>query len=225
MTAATFILITVPLCALIPILLTYKAEEGFLKHSLVTTVTVFIWIPLTYFLGWIGYFSDLTTLPPKFFLLPPLMLISVIIFVRSAHGDLLAKKLSVYTLIGIQAFRIFPELFLSMSFKEGLAPIQMSYHGQNFDILVAITALIILVFNKRIPISENKLAVGFSIFGLGLLFNIIITAIVSMPTPLRLFMNEPANTFIASSPYIMLPLCFVALALWGHFLLIKKILK
>ena len=35
-----------------------------------------------------------------------------------------------------------------------------------------------------------------NILGLGLLINIVAIAILSMPTPLRVFMNEPANTIV-----------------------------
>jgi hypothetical protein len=54
-----------------------------------------------------------------------------------------------------------------------------------------------------------------------LLLNIVVIAILSMPTPLRHFHNEPANTFIAYFPYIWLPAFLVQVALFGHLLVFR----
>ncbi len=44
----------------------------------------------------------------------------------------------------------------------------MTYHGRNFDVLVANTATVVLVVKKRVPITPKKLGILFSFFGLGL---------------------------------------------------------
>ncbi|MGH6629559.1 MAG: hypothetical protein ACREB3_07485, partial [Burkholderiales bacterium] len=43
---------------------------------------------------------------------------------------------------------------------------------------------------------------AFNLIGLALLINIVTIAILSAPTPLRQFWNEPANTFVAYAPYV-----------------------
>ena len=62
---------------------------------------------------------------------------------------------------------------------------------------------------------------GWNIFGLVLLANIVTIAILSMPTEFRIFMNEPANIFVAHIPYVWLPTVLVQTALLGHLLLFR----
>ncbi len=225
MSASTFLNISVFVAILIPLFLTYRAEGGFKTYSKRTLIFLIAWITVTYISGKLGIFQDFSAMPPRFFLLLPTILIVLYFLMKTKHTELIVNNISIYVLIGIQSFRFFPEIFLDLSYREGLAPIQMTYHGRNLDILVAALALTILVLNKRIPISPKKLGVIFSFIGLGLLINILTIAILSTPTPIRYFMNEPANTFVTEAPYIWLPTVFVSLAFWGHFILIKKLLR
>ena len=46
-----------------------------------------------------------------------------------------------------------------------------------------------------------------------------------MPTPVRQFMNEPANTIIATFPLIWLPGVLVPFALVGHVLGLRQLAR
>lgn len=224
MTAAQFIVCISIVCALIPLCLTYKAEGKFGKYTTLSFVFISLWMGITFLIGKYHFVSDFSSSPPKFIFLLISIFTLVFLIVRSPHGSLIIKKTSTNTLIGLQSFRILPELFLDKAYQEGLAPIQMTYYGRNFDILVAIAALVILIFRKKINLSSKTLAYLFNAFGLLLLSNIVITAILSMPTKFRYFTNEPANIFITQAPYIWLPTVLVFLALWGHFILYRKLM-
>jgi hypothetical protein len=41
-----------------------------------------------------------------------------------------------------------------------------------------------------------------SLLAFGLLLNIVIVSVLSAPLPFRVFMNEPANTFVTYFPYV-----------------------
>ena len=57
-----------------------------------------------------------------------------------------------------------------------------------------------------------------------LVVNIVTIAVLSMPTPLRMFMTEPANTIAPThAPYIWLPVFLVQAALFGHLLVFRKL--
>ncbi len=58
---------------------------------------------------------------------------------------------------------------------------------------------------------------------MGLLFTIVSVAILSAPTPMRVFDNEPANTFVVTAPYVWLPAFLVQAALFGHLLVLRKL--
>ena len=69
-----------------------------------------------------------------------------------------------------------------------------------------------------------KLAVVFNIMGMLLLLNILVIAILSMPTPIRYFMNEPSNTLVAQFPFILLPAVLVPLAYTMHIFSLRQLL-
>jgi len=58
---------------------------------------------------------------------------------------------------------------------------------------------------------------------LALLINIIGVALLSAPTPVRVFMNEPANVWIAHAPWVWLPTVMVLAALCGHALVYRRL--
>jgi len=47
--------------------------------------------------------------------------------------------------------------------------------------------------------------------------------VLSTPMPFRLFMNEPANTFVTHFPYVWLPGIHVWTALFLHVLLLRQL--
>ncbi|HEX4467931.1 MAG TPA: hypothetical protein VH080_00255, partial [Gemmatimonadaceae bacterium] len=59
--------------------------------------------------------------------------------------------------------------------------------------------------------------------GLALLANIIGVALLSAPTPLRVFMNEPANLWITRAPWVWLPTVLVVAALCGHVVVYRRL--
>jgi hypothetical protein len=59
--------------------------------------------------------------------------------------------------------------------------------------------------------------------GLGLLANVLIVALLSAPTPMRRFMNEPANVWVTRAPWIWLPTVFVWAAIAGQALIYRRL--
>jgi hypothetical protein len=56
-----------------------------------------------------------------------------------------------------------------------------------------------------------------------LLVNILTIAVLSTPTPVRVFHNEPANEWIAHAPWVWLPTVFVVAAIIGHVLVFRRL--
>jgi hypothetical protein len=57
------------------------------------------------------------------------------------------------------------------------------------------------------------------------LLNIVITAILSTPSPWRVFMNEPANYVVTWFPISWLPGFLVPLAYYLHFISLKQMFQ
>ena len=102
-------------------------------------------------------------------------------------------------------------------------PVQMSYSGRNFDIVTGITAVLLgawLAFTRR---ESRGLVLLWNTLGLALLVNILVVALLSTPTPMRVFMNEPANVWISRAPWVWLPAVLVLAALCGHVLVYRRL--
>jgi hypothetical protein len=170
-----------------------------------------------------GLIDNFDARPPYLmrFLLPHMVFILIVGSV-SPYGRRLALGLPIAALVGLQAFRIPVELLLHGLYDEGIAPVQMTYFGRNFDILTGLTAVPVAWLAARGKASRALLT-AWNILGLALLCNIVIVALASMPGPLRLFMNEPSAKFITSLPYIFIPTMFVTTALLGHVLLFRRL--
>jgi len=141
----------------------------------------------------------------------------------SPAGRQLAVGLPLAALVGFQSFRIAVELLLHRAYEEGLMPVQMSYSGRNFDILSGITAVAMAVWIAR-GHPGRWAVLAWNTLGLALLVNIVTVAMLSAPTPFRVFMNEPANLWITRAPWVWLPAVLVLSALIGHMLVYRRFL-
>jgi hypothetical protein len=182
---------------------------------------VALWMAVTYALAASGLLEFGPLPPPIAFVLVP-MFIGIVLFARSRLGQRLAADVPLAALVAFQAFRWPLELIMHRAYSEGIMPVQMSYSGRNFDILTGISALVVamLIALKRMPPWGVKI---WNWAGTLLLANIVIIALVSTPTPIRVFQNEPANVWITDAPFIWLPALFVAYALLGHLLIFRKL--
>ena len=111
-----------------------------------------------------------------------------------------------------------------MAFVNGRIPVQMTFEGRNFDMITGILALPVGYLLAKRKMHAPKLAVAFNILGLLLLTNILVIAVLSMPTPLRYFMNEPANTLVAQFPFILLPGVLVPIAYTMNIFSLRQLL-
>jgi uncharacterized membrane protein len=98
----------------------------------------------------------------------------------------------------------------------------MTFEGQNFDILSGITAIVVAYLVARNSISKTIIVI-WNIACLGLLVNIVTVALLSMPTPFRVFMNEPVNTIVTQFPVSLLPGLLVPLAYALHFFSLRQL--
>jgi len=181
------------------------------------------WVIILGILAGEGFFSNFSALPPRpvFALVPPLAVIVIISF-TSAGKELLAV-IPPQWLVYMQSFRIVVEMILWIAFSEGLLPKQMTFEGRNFDILSGILALIAGWMIQQQKKGWRTIAVGYNIIGLLLLLNIVSIAVLSMPTPFRYFMNEPASTVITDFPFIYLPGILVVIAATLHIFSLRQL--
>jgi hypothetical protein len=134
--------------------------------------------------------------------------VTIVAFTLSRKTFSILSSIPPKSIAQLQVFRVFVELLLWALFVENLLPVQMTFEGRNWDILSGLSAPFAAIFLSK---SKWGLAI-WNLVCLGLLVNIVTLAIVSMPTDLRIFDNEPANTIVAEFPFILLPGMLVPLA-------------
>ena len=181
------------------------------------------WIAFGCALGQSQVLSNTEAFPPRFLVLWIFIIGSAILFVRSNTGTLVATRTPLWLLVGFQGFRLLAEWSLYAGYKEGVFPIQMTFEGMNFDIVSGLFAVALIPLLIKFP-NHRALVWLFNVVGLVLLITITVVATLSFPSPIRQFMNDPANIAVAYMPHILLPGILVHAAYTGHFLLTKRLL-
>ena len=226
---AAFILLTFALLALIAFGYNRAIRNSGMEKADRKSKTRRLLIPLLFWLLFLAkisdmdFFHDWSTMPPRLVIavLPPL--IFAIALFNSKRISSWLEHVPQHWLILVQSFRIVMELILWRLFIENVIPVQMTFEGRNLDILSGLTALVVgyLAYRKKF---SNRFIIGWNIFGLVLLANIVVVALLSTPIPFRQFMNEPANTIVAYFPFVWLPCCVVPLVLLSHLASIRQLL-
>ncbi len=182
------------------------------------------WLAVLALLSGNGFFEDFTQLPPPPFwaALPPLVLIGLLL--RSRLFRLLLRVMPYRWLIGVQSFRLVMELVLWLGFVGGFVPWQLTFKGFNQDIIVGLTApLAAALFFRQRQLLKFE-AILWNLFGLLLLVNAVVIAVLSTPSELRVFLNEPSTAFVARWPFIWIPGFIVPFAIAMHVFSLAQLL-
>ncbi len=185
---------------------------------------ILIWIGMLTGLSVSGFLRDFSVFPPRMLLVLVIPLVVVVWITFSKGFTQLIRFVPPHWLVFLQSFRIFVEILLWWLFLDNLLPVQMTFEGRNLDILTGLLAPMAGLGMMKLTRYRTVIGLVFNVIGLGLLINIVSVAILSMPTPFRVFMNEPANTIVASFPIVFLPGILVPVAYALHFFSLRQLL-
>jgi len=203
-----------------------KTEWARLKGQKIffgTTAIILAWTAILTVLSYKGFFADFNRLPPGPALVVLIPLPFVLLFAFSRTGTQLLAQVPLQWLVFFQVFRIFVEVLIWFAFLANKLPVQMSFEGRNFDVLTGILALPAGYLLLRKKAYSPKIVIAFNTAGILLLLNILIIALLSMPTPIRYFMNEPSNSLVAQFPFILLPGVMVPIAYSFHIFSLRQL--
>ncbi len=189
-----------------------------------SVIAIIIWVFIITFLAQKGFFADFSQFPPRPVLALIIPLLVIFLIAISKSGTQLLKSVPPEWLVFMQSFRVIVELLLWFAFLANKLPVQISWEGGNLDVLTGILALPggYVLYRRRKY--SYKLTIVFNVIGILLLLNILVIAVLSMPTPIRYFMNEPSNALIARFPFILLPAVLVPMAFSLHLLSLRQLL-
>lgn len=184
-----------------------------------TALLALVWLALTGAIPASGVLSTRALPPPGLFYVFGCIAVAAAT-AYSALGTRLVASVPIAWLIGFQSFRLPLELILHSWWKRGALPVQMTFEGRNFDIVSGALALVVGIWAARARVPRAVL-LGFNLLGLGLLINVATIALLSAPTPLRVYENDPPVLLPFNFPHAwIVPWC-VGAALFGHLLVFR----
>ncbi|MGB7210418.1 MAG: hypothetical protein WBD27_17325 [Pyrinomonadaceae bacterium] len=170
-----------------------------------------------------GFFQNTDALPPRLFIfgVGPALLLILLCFLFARQN--LVANLPIKVLTIIHVIRIPVELTLSWLYDGGMVPRIMTFHGTNFDILSGITAPVVYYLAFRGGSVNKPLLVGWNIAALLLVFNIVITAILCLPSPIQQLAFDQPNLGVLYFPFSWLPTVVVPIVFFCHFASLYKL--
>lgn len=211
---------------LVAVTLTYQLFISATKNKKIPSFIIFGWMLITGILAYTGFFSDTNDTPPKFILAVAPAFIFIIFLLISKKGQSFVESLDLRMLTLLHIVRIPVELCLYWLAAEKLVPELMTFEGRNLDILSGITAPVMyfLCFKGK-QVIRRKLLLAWNLICVGLLLNIVITAVLSAPFPFQRFAFDQPNIAVLFFPFVWLPSFIVMIVLLSHLAAIGQLQK
>jgi hypothetical protein len=188
-----------------------------------TTGTILIWLLFVSTWSASGMMAKFENFPFNFAPVVVIPIVAVLMLVLFSKGlTQILEQIPTPQIIIIQNFRVFVEVLLWLLFVEKMLPEQMTFEGRNFDILAGLTAPLIAWLLNKNKISRTA-GIVWNFACLGLLINIVTIAVLSTPSPWRVFFDEPSNTVVTLFPISLLPGFLVPLAYTLHLFSLKQL--
>lgn len=214
-----YITIGFGLTTAVTVYLFYKA----VNNSKRILAIVIAWLLLQSGIGLTGFYTVTSPMPPRFALLVVPPVLAIIVLLLTPKGRSIIDSWNIEMLTYIHIVRVPVELTLLGLFIYKQVPQLMTFEGRNFDIISGITAPLV----AYLALGKTKLNKGFllawNILCLGLVLNIVLNAILSLPTPFQRFAFEQPNVGLAYFPFIWLPCFIVPVVLIAHIVSIRRI--
>ena len=191
------------------------------RPAILTALVCVGWMRLTNYAALTGRLRDWNATPPPFALLVIAIVVLAVALAASPIGRRLATGIPLWILVLVQGFRLPLELAMHAMYERGVMPVQMSYSGQNFDILTGASAIVVAGL-LRLGVGGRLTTAVWNVLGLMLLINIVTVAILSTPR-FAWFGPDRLNTWVFDSPYVWLPAVMVLAALAGHLLIFRAL--
>jgi hypothetical protein len=179
---------------------------------------------MTGLLAMSGFYQQFQYFPPRVdvFAVLPADLVIVIYFLFFRSGFI--EKLSLKSLTLLHVVRIPVELVLLLLYQSGWVPQIMTFEGRNFDIFSGLTAPLVFWLAFRNRGIDRRLLIVWNLFSLGLLANIVITAVLSFPSPMQQFGFDQPNVGLTYFPFVWLPAIIVPTVLFAHLASLWKLM-
>jgi hypothetical protein len=182
-----------------------------------------LWLAVTALLAATGALSDFTSTPPRLMIVIFAAMGLFAVVTSTSPARRLLAAMPKHWPIALHTIRIPIELALWGLFAAGRLPVQMTFEGRNFDVLVGLSAPIVALLVARRRLGKRG-ALVWNLFSFGLLLNIMGIAVTTFPGPLHLDWPGVSNVILATPPFVWLPAFLVPVAFFGHVLSFRQLL-
>lgn len=200
--------------------LVYAARRAGVGAAMAGAVA--LWLAVTAGLAGAGVFRRFDALPPRVMVAAMTCIVALVAFSRSAPGRRLVAAASLVGISALQCFRVPVEMALHALYTRDLVPVQMTWSGRNLDVLVGLTAPLVALAFHRGRLGLRALA-AWHLASLAMLVNIVATAAMSFPGPLRRFHEGVSAAVVAEAPFVWLPAFLVPVAAASHLVALLEI--
>ena len=184
------------------------------------------WLLLQMLISLTGFYQETSiTTPPRLFLAVAPTLLGIAALFFTEKGQHFIESLDVKALTYLHVVRIPVELTLFWLYQNGQIPEVMTFEGRNFDIFAGITSPFIAYFGFTKKSISPTLILVWNFICLGLLFNIVIHAVLSIQSPMQQMAFDQPNRAILFFPFVWFPSVVVPLVLLAHLVVVKRLLK
>lgn len=195
------------------------------KKLLIVLAVISGWLLVQYLIHQTGFYHTLT-LPPRIplFMIAPLFLFSFIFLLKNRKSNVL-NNIPLEIPIAYQSFRAIIEVLFYYTYVQGILPIQVTFEGANYDVLLGISAILVGVYARKKNASIRFL-IAWNIIGIGVVAFAAFTFVTSFYFPsiwgqTDSIVIQEFNQF----PFLLLPLFFMPSAVFMHLVSIIQLTR
>lgn len=183
---------------------------------------LFSWLVIQYIVSEIGFYDD-PSLPPRIplFMILPLFTFTAVFLFWNRNNKVL-HAIPIYFPIAYQSFRAVIEVLFYLTFLNSILPVQVTFEGANYDVLLGISAIFVGIYASRETASKKALIV-WNIIGIAVIAFAAFTFITSFYFPSIWGGDVKFSAEFLQFPFLLLPAFFMPSGIFMHILSIIQL--
>ncbi len=227
--AGYVLLFVVLICIIIYVLNVALTKNNIDSNERRKTILTFVgvlsaWLGIQFLVLDSGFYLN-DSLPPRLplFMILPLFLFTGIFLYLKRNSEVL-HSIPIHIPIAYQSFRTVIELLFWFTFAAGILPIQVTFEGANYDVLLGISAIFVAIYAYR-KTASKKFLILWNVIGIFVVGWAAFTFITSFYFPSIWDVSESIflNGGFLKFPFVLLPLFFMPSAVFMHVLSIVQL--
>ncbi len=177
------------------------------------------------YLAYTGFFQDTSATPPRLLLLIIPSALLPLLYLFTSRGKQMIHDSDDGYLHYIHGTRVAVEFVLLWLHKAQYLPVDMTFEGRNYDIVIGMTAPLIAHMGYQQKLLTRNILIGWNVIGMLSLLNVVIHAALSLPGAMQVINFEMPNTAVLHFPFQLLPTVLVPMIMYCHIVSILRLVR